>query len=437
MSNSPLLVQIMSQQPYCVFTPGVSGISVREEFKTKAAVLKSATRGDSNFYLRNILLLLKRNEDSWEKFNEKFHIFFPEYMLHVDFNEDIDEDIEVYATLSNDVQLPIDALGTSALQILQILSYIYCFDPQMIILDEPDTHLHPNNQRKLIATLNEICQEQNLQILLSTHSRHMIDEGRGIASFFWMQHGKLCNEFPVENTADFVQVMLDLGALDKSDFLNNPQIKWIICTEDARVEKEKMLNCILEASGANLNKCVIIPYNGCGKIENVILFSSFVHGFLPEAKILVHRDRDYLSDNEIADLRSKMERNSICFWATPSTDIESIFINADHIHTLFPELQQETIEEIIALARNRTRENSIEKFVNYVANSSDCRNYRDINLRCEQEYDNNPERYSYGKKTLGLIKNDLQPLLHCVPNLYIATPAIKQSSLESYFGEQQ
>ena len=81
MSNSQLLRKIMNPEPYCVITPGVSGISISEEFKTKAVVLKSATRGDSNFYLRNILLLLNRKEEAWQKFNNKFHMFFPDYSV--------------------------------------------------------------------------------------------------------------------------------------------------------------------------------------------------------------------------------------------------------------------------------------------------------------------------------------------------------------------
>lgn len=170
--------------------------------------------------------------------------------------------IEVSATLPIGISIPIDVLGTSALQVLQILSYIYYFDPQMIILDEPDTHLHPNNQRKLISTLNDISNKHNLQILLSTHSRHIIDEATGIATFFWMQSGVVYKEIQDTEDLSVIQIMLDPGALDRSDFLRNPAIKWIVCTEDARVDKDKMLKTILKSSGFNLEECVILPYNG-------------------------------------------------------------------------------------------------------------------------------------------------------------------------------
>lgn len=429
MENSELLGQLMSTQPYCVITPGVSGISISEEYKAKAAVLRSATRGDSNFYLRNILLLLKGKEEAWNKFVEKFSLFFPEYTLNVIFNEDVDDLIEVFAKLQNGLTLPIDALGTSALQILQILSYIYFFEPQMIILDEPDTHLHPNNQRKLISVLNDISIEEELQILLSTHSRHIIDEATGIATFFWMQEGQLYKEIPPDDDTDFVRIMLDLGALDKNEFLANQNIKWVICTEDARVDKEKMLKCILNTTGFNLDESVILPYKGCGKIESVVMLSSFIHGFLPNAKLIVHRDRDYLTDEEVTALSERMQSEKVCFWVTPTTDVEAIFVNPEHIIHLYPQLDVDQIENIIHEAKQETREDSIQKFVNYISNTTKNRNYRQINLVCEQNYNAHPDRYFYGKKTLGLVKSKLQHILHENIHIYRCSPALYQQSL--------
>lgn len=431
MENSQLLRQLMSSQPYCVITPGVSGISISEDYKARAAVLKSATRGDSNFYLRNILLLLKRQDKAWYQFNEKFHRFFPEYLISVDFDENINEMIEVSVTMPNGISLPIDALGTSALQIVQILSYIYCFDPQMIILDEPDTHLHPNNQRKLISTLNDISNERNLQILLSTHSRHIIDEATGIANFFWMQSGTVYKEISDICDSSIIQIMLDLGALDKSDFLRNPTIKWIICTEDARVDKDIMLKTIFKSSGFNLDECIILPYNGCTKIDSVVLLTKFIHQFLPNTKIIVHRDRDFLSEETILTLKNKFQRNGIYLWVTPTVDIEAIFINAWHIQALYPELDFPFIETIINDARIETREDTLKRFVNYVSTNSPeaYPNYREINLECEQKYDANPEIYSFGKKTLGIIKQKIQHELHKNPQLVVESQILSQPEL--------
>lgn len=430
--NSQLLRKLMGAAPYCVITPGISGISISEEYKTKAVVFRSATRGDSNFYLRNILLILYRKPESWDKFINKFHEFFPDYNLNVKFDEESDATIEVSAALPSGVNLPIDALGTSALQILQIISYIYCFDPQMLILDEPDTHLHPNNQRKLISVLNDISSEEQIQILLSTHSRHMIDEAINFSTLFWMQGGELYKRISVDDDADYSQILLDLGAFDKSDFLKNDRIQWVICTEDARVEREKMLKSILKSSGFDLSTCVILPYNGCSKIENVILLFDFVRQYAPSVNMIVHRDRDYLDDEKLQNFSQQLQDKGILFWHTPGTDVESIFVNADHIYSVYPELTQETIQQLIQKSKEESAEKSISKFVNYTANATHKQDCRRINLDCEAKYNANPDRYFYGKKTLGLLKAKIQAILHKNPQLFVESPAIAQTELQGF-----
>lgn len=435
MVNSPLLVQLMSSQPYCVITPGVSGISISEEFKAKATVLKSATRGDSNFYLRNILLLLKKQGAAWMEFIEKLHLFFPGYNLEVKFDEEDDDTIEVQAKLSGGITLPIDALGTSILQILQILSYIYFFDPQMLILDEPDTHLHPNNQRKLISVLSDISLEKNMQVLLSTHSRHMIDEATSLARFFWMQNGAIHKTILETDSSDLVEMILDLGALDKNDFLTNPKIKWIVCTEDARANKEAMLKAILASSGYNVEECAILPYKGCSKIESAVLLHDFIKQYAPNAQMIIHRDRDYLPDEQIDSLLEKIQSNGIRFWATPGTDVEALFVNAAHIKYLYPGIDLDVLENIVTDSIAETREKSISKFVNYISNNTNERDYRKINLDCEKWYDQMTYRFFYGKTALGLIKGKVQALLSKNPQFFQPSPYLAQQQLHDLLSE--
>lgn len=58
------------------------------------------------------------------------------------------------------LDLPIEQAGTGMLQILQILAYAFYFEPQLFLLDEPDEHLHANNQRILAEVLERISEEK-------------------------------------------------------------------------------------------------------------------------------------------------------------------------------------------------------------------------------------------------------------------------------------
>ena len=450
MKSSSLLDKLKdSQKPYCVYTPGLSGISLSEEFKTKAVVLKSATRGDSNLYLRNVLWLLKGDEsDKWEKFSESVRAFFPDYEVNVQFDSEKDEIIDAHIETKtedgSDITLPIDAIGTSALQILQILSYVYYFEPPMLILDEPDTHLHPNNQRRLISLLNDISLKTGMQVLIATHSRHIIDEARDIATFFWMQDGKLLNRFNGENTQEqFVQVLLDIGAMDSCD-LFNPNVEWVICTEDANINMDKYLKCVLESSGFDLNKCKVIPYLGCSKVDSVFCLKSFLELYRPDLKVIVHRDRDYLNEDEVEKIRKKFESQGINIWFTPGTDIESIFLNLEHINNLYPEIGECKAQEIIKqvftdenlyqISLDRLGKHLLEVENSISDNNRHTPSPIQIANKAKELYETNPSRYIYGKRAIGILKSKLQKILSENPELVRTTKALFQKELNDFIG---
>ena len=413
-----------TQAPYCVYTPGLSGISIDEEYKTKAVVLKSATRGDSNLYLRNILLLLKEKTPSWDKFMKSVQRFFPEYSINVEFSADTDETIDAYVEMKDEedkiIKLPIDTMGTSALQILQILSYVYYFNPPMLILDEPDTHLHPDNQRLLISLLDEISLETGMQILIATHSRHIIDEARDIASFFWMQNGILNKKIISDvdgSQRDLIQILLDLGAMDVCD-LTNPNIEWVVCTEDANVNRESYLKNILVSSEFDLGKCKIIPYLGCGKVDSVLFLQEFLKSYMPNLKVIVHRDRDYLNDKEVEDFKNSFERKGIDVWVTPGTDVESLFLSPEHIAAIYDDFSEQEINDLINEVYNDpiVERTSCERLSRHLLeldnkasnNPRHSSNPMEIVEETKKLYSTDPQQYVYGKKALGILKYKLQ-----------------------------
>ncbi|PVA08451.1 hypothetical protein DC366_19220 [Pelagivirga sediminicola] len=58
------VVLASDEQPFSILTPGLSGISMREEWRTKAAMDAAVMHGDANLYLRTVLdHLFKRDLD--------------------------------------------------------------------------------------------------------------------------------------------------------------------------------------------------------------------------------------------------------------------------------------------------------------------------------------------------------------------------------------
>jgi ABC-type molybdate transport system ATPase subunit len=176
------------------------------------------------------------------KFSVKFD---PDRDLHVDvkisFNDPFPESTFV----------PIDLSGTGIIQVTQILAYVILFGPKLLLVDEPDSHLHPSRQALLSVAFGKIAKEYGCKVIISTHSRHLVSSASLDTKIVWLRNGQ------VEAQADnaLVAILMDLGALDQID---SAGADILVCTEDKG--KKQLQNCI-KALGLTEDTRVI-SYNG-------------------------------------------------------------------------------------------------------------------------------------------------------------------------------
>lgn len=421
--------------PFSIYVPGLAGVSHSEEYKTPAIVRKAAARGDSNKVFRNILYLLKLSEEGWNQFENDFKTLFPDSEINIQFNPNRDDFIEVFFKESNH-EVPIDLAGTGVLQILQILSYVNFYNPKILLLDEPDAHLHPNNQRKLTSLLKQLVEERNLQVILTTHSRHLLDALSYFAKIFWLKTGNIVGD---ENF-DSIRLLLDLGALDKGELLlNTRQIKCVLLTED---EDTNGIMTLLKASGFNIDEVDCWSYEGCTNVHTAKNLANFIRQHSEHTKILVHRDRDYMNEEEVKAYKNDIEKENIFCFVTEGTDVESHFINSEHIISclsLDGELNQ--INDLIEDATNETGEKSRINFVNSRTQIERNKSYNDerrgrvnhgkISESCTKLYGEKPFKYRHGKTVFKCIKLKLQNKYGGNFDLIQATEAIKDLFLEN------
>lgn len=160
-----------SNRPFSVYVPGLAGIPQFEEFRSRRTVLKGVASGDANLYLRNVLFLLQKASPSkFKNLIKWMKRLFPSFSLTVKFNEDRDTTIKVLINL-NERETPLELVGTGVQQALQIFSYVSLFEPTLLLLDEPDSHLHPTNQYALAEALKIVALESSTCVIASTHSK--------------------------------------------------------------------------------------------------------------------------------------------------------------------------------------------------------------------------------------------------------------------------
>lgn len=309
------------EAPYSVFSPGLAGVSRNENYVSDGVLLRALARGDANVVLRNILYRL-RQKPEWEPFENDLALIFPSVRLEVQFNSAIDQYVNV-SVLEDSRRIPLDLAGTGLLQAIQILAYFHLFAPKLIILDEPDSHLHPNNQRLLCSLLSSLAIDRDVQVLVTTHSRHVIDTMYNDAKLLWVRGGSVVAASP----EDQVEILLELGALDVREKIAEGKYKAIFLTEDRLTQ---LIAILLSNSGFELEKTAILPYNG---VTSPHLLKPLVKQIkdISQATIIVHRDRDYMDSSEIEAWSKDIVQIGADPFVTSEIDIEGYFSTLDYV----------------------------------------------------------------------------------------------------------
>ncbi|WP_319244059.1 AAA family ATPase [uncultured Propionivibrio sp.] len=396
------------EQPFCMIVPGLSGIPAQEFYRTPSVVTKLAARGDSNSVFRNILLQLSRRAADWHRFIELLQEICPGVEIEIVFDENTDESVSVSVTEAGRT-LPIDASGTGVLQAIQILSYILLFKPKLLILDEPDSHLHPNNQRKLIEILLRAQAENSSQIIISTHSKYIVDELLGDATVFWVNKGSLVQKIDTDEEAYVVRSLMEIGALSEGENLGVGEARATVITED---KDGAYINLLLEANGWCLDDIEIWPYQGCSNISVANALIKYIRQKRPQQPIVLHRDRDFLENAELDEYISKVCDGQTKMFIPDGNDLEAYFLKLQHFLTVYPEFDEAYYHQLIDEAISRREQELKIKLVNTridsIRKAGNRPNEGQVAIEYADKFASDKIRYSHGKILLRAVNELLR-----------------------------
>lgn len=136
----------------------------------------------------------------------------------------------------NLVRLDISSAGSGFLQVLMLFGFLYARPASVLLLDEPDAHLHVILQKQIFEKLKKISVSEQCQLLIATHSEVLVDgtAPEWILSFFKKPH-RLISE------TDRDRVREALKRLTNMDILSAEISKGILY-----VEGETDLNLLRE-----------------------------------------------------------------------------------------------------------------------------------------------------------------------------------------------
>jgi AAA15 family ATPase/GTPase len=169
---------------YLYQTKPVFHSTKNEPFYNNAQLLKKISLGKSHEVIRNKLLKCENGETKFKTIEDKLENIFKTRLTIRRKNKSKQDEEYVRITIQEEHKKEVDLslVGSGILQVLEILSTLefinradHCLN--ILLIDEPDSHVHSNLQSALI---DELRSDGNNQVFLISHNDRLIqkaDEG--------------------------------------------------------------------------------------------------------------------------------------------------------------------------------------------------------------------------------------------------------------------
>lgn len=171
---------IASLQP--LFISSFVGLRASEERIFPRAIQDKVQTGRMSEIIRNLVFdIREQKRDAYESLINILNEYFGFRVEGIKFDAESDLYIStsfIETRKEKLVSLDFNSSGSGLMQVLQILAPIYRFAPErasVVLIDEPDAHLHPNLQYTLARALKRVQRDLDVQIIISTHSIPIIE----------------------------------------------------------------------------------------------------------------------------------------------------------------------------------------------------------------------------------------------------------------------
>lgn len=181
-----------------IYVPPFSGIGVNETRHDRPYQDMLVGQGKAGDILRNLLLEVAEAGDGadWQRLVEivseifGYRLLKPAYAGAPYITCQYLKGIPTSNGYGGFPSLDVSTAGSGFHQVLLILAFMFARPSSLILLDEPDAHLHVLLQKQLYDILRHLCHERKGQLLIATHSEVLIDSTspEQIVSFYRVPH---------------------------------------------------------------------------------------------------------------------------------------------------------------------------------------------------------------------------------------------------------
>lgn len=176
-----------------VYLPPLSGVQTSEKQLPIGAQLHAVGEGRPGEILRTLLVeLYEKHQKKWKDLQKELKELFQVQLDAVDYNPNTDADIALYFRhilpdgSNKGPRLEISNGGSGFLQFLLLASFLSVRSESVLLVDEPDSHMHVFLQREMYKWLEKTAGQNNCKLIISTHSEVLVNSTdiQQITTFF-------------------------------------------------------------------------------------------------------------------------------------------------------------------------------------------------------------------------------------------------------------
>jgi ABC-type cobalamin/Fe3+-siderophores transport system ATPase subunit len=282
-----------------VWVPSAVGIVREEEYRTAARRTGLISGGRHNEVLRNLLYGLKQESpDRFDRLQSILQARFNGQLAGVTFDEALDQFVSTDFASSKGAQHDLFSAGAGFVQVVQLLAFVLNGSASIVLLDEPDAHLHSSLQRVVIEILDELAASESFQVVLATHSKEIInfvDPTRLI-----LIEDSSSTAEPVGDAVTPMTILRSMGDIDNVDaysFVKNRRCLFVEGQSDLTI-LGRFAATLKNRSFTGDDRVVAVAAGGVDKFDHVRQLEVLERILGASIHTLQVRDRDAMIDDD-------------------------------------------------------------------------------------------------------------------------------------------
>lgn len=334
-------------------TRPVAGVHQYEPYYNEAQIKRKIQKGSSHEVLRNKIIAKRRSISELESSISEILEKTVKFDMPSDSRKNKDEFIHLGVSINESKPYDLHLQGSGFLQIVEILSTVEFIEAplKLLLVDEPDSHIHTKLQQNLLSHLKNI--DHNQFFIISHNDQFVSSAGDGEV-FFLNEDAKSSGRLEAINPNSFDIIKNSLGGVIISlERLNNASLVVFVEGEDDEEYLKKLNTKIKQITNpiGCLSKVVFFPLRGKDNIVQKVEYNKrTLNSILNGKSWHVVFDRDFSTTAIDNDLKQKITRKGCTPYSHVGYCIESVLFSdlnilKRYLHSLVPDIVGNDLSE--------------------------------------------------------------------------------------------